>query len=385
MATDDAARLTDTRRPEDEEQARRYERGSLWLRLANVALLTAALLLFLVSGASVGLRDAVRDITGNVWLQVTLYTVAVLTAWSLVTLPWEFVTGFRREHRYDLSTQSLGSWLGDQAKGFLLSLVLTVVILNGAYWLLREVGDWWWLWAAGGMVLLSVLVTSLGPVLFIPLFYKLRRIEDPALTERLTRIAEREGAQVIGVYRMEMSAKTRRANAMVAGLGRTQRIILGDTLMDGFTPEEIEVVVAHEVAHYRHRDLWKGIGVSALLTFVGLLIASRVLDTLADRGALEGPADIAALPLLLLSLGVYGAITLPLGNAYSRRRESLADEAALRATGLVTPFIGAMRRLAALNLANPSPHPLVEAIFYSHPSIARRIAMAERWQAAVRA
>ena len=201
------------------------------------------------------------------------------------------------------------------------------------------------------------------------------------LTQRLTTVAEREGAGVLGVYRMGMSAKTRKANAMVAGLGRTQRIILGDTLLDGFPPEEIEVVVAHEVAHYRHRDLWKGIAVNAVVTLAGLFLASRVLDALAGVGPLAGPADIAALPVLVLSLGVVGLVTLPLANAYSRWRETLADLAALRATGLVEPFVGAMQRLAALNLANPAPHPLVESIFYSHPSIARRIALAERWRA----
>jgi STE24 endopeptidase len=265
----------------------------------------------------------------------------------------------------------------DQAKSSVLGLVLGVLLLELLYWLLRTAGGWWWAWAAAAMALLGVVLTSLGPVLFIPLFYKLRRIDDPALAERLTAIAAAEGARVIGVYRMEMSAKTRRANAMVAGLGRTQRIILGDTLMDGFTPDEIAVVVAHEVAHYKHRDLWSGIAAGAALNVVGLFLASRVLDTLADRGPLEGPADLAALPLLLLGLGVYALITMPLGNAYSRWRESRADREALHATALTAPFISAMRRLASLNLANPDPHPLVELLFYSHPSIQRRIAMAE--------
>ena len=198
---------------------------------------------------------------------------------------------------------------------------------------------WWWLWAAVAITALSVLFTSLGPVLFIPIFFKLTRVEDPDLTARLTRVAEREGASVVGVYRMDMSSKTRRANAMVAGLGRTQRIILGDTLMDGFTPEEIEVVVAHEVAHYKHKDLWKGIAVSSVLSLVGLFAAARVLDALADHGPLEGPADLAALPVLLLSLGVYGLITLPLGATYSRWRESRADRAALRGISGAGPTI----------------------------------------------
>lgn len=372
-----AAEQTDA----DAERARQYERGSLWLRLFNLALVTAALLAFLLTGASVALRDWVRDVTGNAWLQVALFTVVLLTVWSVLTLPLEYVTDFRREHRYGLSNQTARAWLWDQVKGFLLSLVLGVLVLEVLYLLLREAGGLWWLWAAGGMVLFSIALTSLGPVLFIPIFYKLQVIEDPDLTERLTRVAEREGARVIGVYRMDMSSKTRRANAMVAGLGKTQRVILGDTLLAGFTPEEIEVVVAHEVAHYKHRDLWTGIVVSAALTLVGLLIAARVLDALADRGPLEGRADLAALPLLLLSLGVYGLITMPLGNLWSRWRETAADRAALRATEMTGPFIGAMRRLASLNLANAEPHPLIEAVFYSHPSIARRIAMAERFEA----
>ena len=362
------------------ERAREYERGTLRLRLAGLALGAVGLSVFLLSGLSVWLRDAVQDVSGNAWVQVALFGATAIVAWSLITLPWEYATGFRREHRYGLSNQSPGAWLVDQAKGFALGLVVGLVILELLYWLLRTAGGGWWLWAALAMTALSILFTSLGPVLFIPLFYKLRRIDDPDLTARLTAIAERQGARVIGVYRMEMSAKTRRANAMVAGLGRTQRIILGDTLMDGFTPEEIEVVVAHEVAHYKHKDLWKGIAVSAALSLVGLFAASRVLDALAGRGPLEGPSDLAALPLLLLSLGLYGLITLPLGNTYSRRREMLADRAALRTTGLREPFISAMRRLASLNLANPAPHPLVETVFYSHPSIAHRIAMAERSQ-----
>jgi STE24 endopeptidase len=367
--------------PADAETARRYERMSLWLRLLNAAIFGGALLLLLLSGGSVALRTAVRGLSDSAWMHVALYVAVLVSAYSLVTLPLDYATGFRREHRYGLSNQTVRGWLGDQAKSFLLSLVLSVVVLEGAYFLIRRGGDWWWLWAGVGMVGFSIIMTSLGPVLFLPLFWKLTRIDDRALTDTLTAIAEREGARVIGVYRMEMSAKTRRANAMVAGLGRTQRIILGDTLLDGFTPEEIAVVVAHEVAHYRHRDLWKGIAVSAVLTFSGLFIAAQVLKALAGSGPLEGPADVAALPLLLLSLAVYGVITLPAGNAYSRWRESLADRAALASTGLVRPFIGAMQRLASLNLANPTPHPLIEFVFYSHPSIARRIALAEAWTA----
>jgi STE24 endopeptidase len=362
-----------------DEDARRYERVSLWLRLLTTAFSVAVLAAFLFSGASVALRDWARAVSANAWVVVVLYGLVAAVGYALLSLPIEYVTDHRRERRHGLSSQTAGAWLADQAKSFAIGLVFALVGLEVGYWLLRRAGDWWWLWAGCGMVLVSIALTSLGPVLFLPLFYKLRRIEDAALTERLTRVAEREGARVIGVYRMGMSAKTRRANAMVAGLGRTQRIILGDTLLDGFPPDEIEVVVAHEVAHYRHNDLWWGIVVGAVLSFGGLFLASLVLRALAAVGPLEGQADIAALPVLLFSLGVYGLLTLPLNNAYSRWRESRADAAALEATGLAGPFSAAMRRLAALNLANAAPHPLIEAIFYSHPAIARRIARAEEW------
>jgi STE24 endopeptidase len=377
----DAAPTSDRPPPADAARARRYERTSLLLRLLNAAFAVAALVIFLVSGASVALRDLAERVSDAAVVQVAVFGLVVIAGWSALTLPISYLTGFRREHRWGLSRQPLRSWLADQAKSFLLGLVFSLLLLEAVYLLLRLAGGWWWAWAALGMLAVNAVMTALYPAVIMPLFWKLEPITDAALTARLTEIARRQGVRVRGVYRMAMSAKTRRANAMVAGLGRTQRIILGDTLLDGFTEDEVTVVVAHEVAHQAHGDLWKGLLVSGVIAAVGLWVAARVLEAVASIPPLRGPADLAALPVLLLSLAVFGLITLPLTNAYSRRREAAADRAALDATGLADALAGAMRRLAALNLANPAPHPLVEAIFYSHPAITRRIAMAEAWRA----
>src|SRR5829696_6086350 len=146
--TTTAGPATKRRGESDAERARAYERGSLWLRLLNLAIVTVALCLFLFSGASVALRDWVREHGGNEWLQVALFGAVLVTLWSVAMLPLEYLTSFRREHRYGLSNQSLAAWLIDQGKGFALSLVLGVLLLEALYFLLREAGERWWLWAA---------------------------------------------------------------------------------------------------------------------------------------------------------------------------------------------------------------------------------------------
>jgi STE24 endopeptidase len=205
-------------------------------------------------------------------------------------------------------------------------------------------------------------------------------LADEALRGRLTALAERAGARVLGVYRLDLSAKTKKANAALAGLGRTKRILLGDTLLNGFAPDEIEVVLAHELAHYRHGDLWKLIAWNSVTTLVGLKVADAVLQALLPRHGFAGVADVGAFPLLALSLLGFGLVTMPVNHAFARWRERLADVGALALTGNPAAFIRAMQKLADQNLADAAPHPVIEFLLHDHPALARRIAMAERWQ-----
>jgi STE24 endopeptidase len=187
---------------------------------------------------------------------------------------------------------------------------------------------------------------------------------------------------VRGVYRFDMSSKTRAANAAVVGLGNTRRIILGDTLIESFTGDEIETVLAHELGHHVHGDVGKGVVLQTALTLGGLHLASRVLAAGSAALGLRGIADVAGLPLLGLVLGVYGLVTMPLENTWSRWRETLADRYSLRATGKAAAFASAMTRLANQNLGEVSPPRWVEVALMSHPALGRRIAMARRFAAA---
>jgi STE24 endopeptidase len=364
---------------DQQQRAKQYEARHNLLFLAETGYTLVLLVLFLLSGASATLASWCREVAPNPWLHVALYGAVVVLSTKLLFLPLNFYGDYHLEHRFGLATQTLRSWVLDELKSLGLNLALGVVMLDILYFCLRQAGGWWWVAAGTFFLLFSVVLSALFPVLILPLFYKLEPLADEALCRRLSTLAERVGAKVLGVYRMTMSEKTKKANAAFAGLGRTKRIILGDTLLEHFTADEIEVVLAHEMAHYRHRDLWKMIAWGAMTTFLGLWIADAGLRWgLARLG--DAPVwELAAFPLLALCLFAFGLLVMPLNNAFSRSREWKADRLVLELTGNRAGFIHAMRRLAEQNLADLSPHPVVEFLLHDHPSLARRTRWAEQW------
>jgi STE24 endopeptidase len=250
------------------------------------------------------------------------------------------------------------------------------------YWLLRATGPAWWLWAAGGYVLFAVVLVNLAPVLIMPLFNQYVPLgeEHAELAARLTALAARAGTRVSGVFRFDMSRRTKAANAALTGLGHTRRIILGDTLLDEFSVDEVETVIAHELGHHVHRDIPVGILVGALITLAGLGLASRALNWGTAALGFDGAADIAALPLFALTLGVFGLALMPLTNAYSRWRERLADGYALEATHKPEAFASAFVRLANQNLGDADPEPWAVFLFATHPPIRERVEAARRFR-----
>jgi STE24 endopeptidase len=256
--------------------------------------------------------------------------------------------------------------------------VIGLLVLEVIYALLRAAPQTWWLWAAGAMLLFSVVLANLAPVLLMPLFNKFVPLGDEHadLARRLMRLAERANTRVRGVYRFDMSRRTRAANAALTGIGSTRRIILGDTLIDSFTPDEIETVLAHELGHHVHRDIPIGIVVESVVTLIGFGAAAIIIQWGATALGFAGPSDIATLPLFALAMGAFGVITMPLGNGYSRWRERRADEYALSATGNGEAYASALTRLANQNLADADPEAWVEFLLYSHPALSKRIAMA---------
>ena len=254
-------------------------------------------------------------------------------------------------------------------------MVGALLALLGAetlYALLRAT-PWWWLWGTAIFLAGYAGLAWLAPVWLLPLFYRLVPLDDVNLRDRLLRVAARAGVPVLGVWVLDQSRKSRTANAAVVGLGATRRIVIFDTLIKEFSADEIEVVLAHEMAHQVHNDIGRGLLVQGALTLATFWLADHGLRAGIERLGLTGLADLAGLPLFGLILMGVGLVSLPLGNGWSRRVERQADDFALQMSGHPAAFIAAMERLGTLNLAERDPHIVKEILLYSHPSIGRRI------------
>jgi STE24 endopeptidase len=354
-----------------------YQRQKLIARLSNLVLSVAVLtVLALLAGPALG--EMVSGWVGpDRWLRLAVVTVVLGLALELVTLPLDFWSGFILEHRYQLSNQTLRGWIWRQVKGWLLGGVFGLLMVFGLYALLWFSGPAWWLWAALGWLAVTLLLGRLLPVLILPLFYKVTRLEAPALAQRLERLAQGTGLTIEGVYRLHLSAETRKANAALAGLGRTRRVLLGDTLLDEFTPEEIEVVFAHEVGHHVHRHLPKLVVWSVLLAGAGFWLVDVLLRATAPSLGYTGLDVPVALPLVMLVLSLFGLVLLPVQNALSRFFERQCDRYALERTGDRQAYRSAFLKLARMNKSDPDPSPFVIWLFYDHPAIRQRLALAD--------
>jgi STE24 endopeptidase len=362
---------------ERQKQARQYARIRRRLMVVDLALGGVYVILWLALGWSVGLRGWVETISHAPAIALTLYAIGFAVPYTLIDTPLSYYSGFVLPHRFGQSNQSFWHWVGDQAKGLAISAPLGLGLLQVIYWLLRAAPDLWWLYAAGVMLLFTVVLSSLAPVLILPLFYKFTPLEDDDLAQRLIELAERAGTHVRGVFRFDMSTRTKSANAALMGLGNTRRIVLGDTLLDEFSADEVETVLAHELGHQVHKDIPLGIAFNTALTLLTFWVAGLALRWGVNALGLAGIADPAGLPLLALVGGVLGLIAMPLGNAYSRWRERLADRYALESTRKPDAFADAMTRLANQNLAEADPERWVVLLLYSHPPIRERVAAAQ--------
>jgi STE24 endopeptidase len=370
----------------NEDKATRYHRRKRRAEILSTAAAAFVLLTLLLTGASLYLREVASFVGMNVPFfedaaTVAAFAIILSLLLHLIELPFAYYQGFLLEHRYGLSNETFGQWLRDQLKALVLAVLFGVVGASGVYWALRHIPEWWWAVSAAVFVVLAVIVVQLAPVVLLPLFYSFKPLDRPALVERLTRLAERARTRIAGVYEWALSAHTKKANAALAGIGRTRRILLSDTLLADYSDDEIEVVLAHELSHHVHHDLWRGLALQTLLLFAGFFIAARVLLVLAEPLALRGMDDPAGLPLLMLVGGACSIVFLPLANAMSRAHERRADRYALEATRQPAAFISAMKRLAQQNLAEENPSPVVQWLFYSHPPIRERIDAARRWSA----
>jgi STE24 endopeptidase len=263
--------------------------------------------------------------------------------------------------------------MGDQAKAAIVGLLFTLAAALVLYGSMRTSAGWWWLLCAIAFALVDLALANVAPVLLLPLFYQFRPLERDALRERLVALSQRAGVPVLGAFEWGLGEKTRRANAALVGLGRTRRILVSDTLLADYSDDEIEVILAHELAHHVHRDIWTALAVDSAVATGGLWAADLIARTWGGGFGISGPLDPAALPLLVLSASAVSLLLTPLGNAWSRHNERRADRFALGLTDRPSAFISAMRRLGAQNLAEQRPSAPVLWFFHTHPTIDERI------------
>jgi len=365
--------------PVDSPEARRYNRIQRWLGIADFVVGSAFLVLLLVTGWSGWLRDlALRRGFQNYTLAVFLYLFFLLLISKGLALGLDYY-GFQLEQRFQLSTQRFRSWLWDEVKGFLLGLVMAAIVVELLYFMIRQSPQHWWLITWALFMGLFILLAQLAPVVLFPIFYKFEPLDNEDLRRRLVQLGERAGTRVRGVYRWKLSEKSKKANAALTGLGSTRRIILADTLLDNYAPEEIEAVLAHELGHHVHRHILKSILVQAAITLLGFWIANFVLHYAVDHHLFEELSDFANLPLLAITATLLSLLLMPALNAYSRYNERQADRYAFESITSVDPFISSMNKLAQQNLAERTPSKWIEILFHSHPAISRRVAAAEAW------
>ena len=359
------------------DQAKAYQRKRQLLTFIHLILTPSLLLVAIVMPISQMFNLWSFQISSNLYAALACYFVFFALYTLIFDFPLAFYSGFLLEHQFALSNQTLLAWVKDFFKKSALSFLLSLLLLEGLFALIWNFPSLWWIFAWAGYALVSFGLGKVFPVLIVPLFYKYGKLENQSLKEKIFNLANRYGLPLENVYTLDLSKTTKKANAAFMGMGKTKRVVLSDTLLANFTEEEIETVVAHELGHFKHHDIWKQLGLGILTSLAGFWIVFRLMEPLTHFFGFNGPADIASMPLLFLIFYVFGLGLMPLQNGFSRCLERAADGFALSACPDRNVFISCMEKLGKVNLADPDPHPLYEWIFYDHPSIGKRIRMAK--------
>jgi STE24 endopeptidase len=364
----------------NEDKATLYHRLQRRASFAATLVGVVFLALLTISGGAAALARFVESLVGSWRPAVAATFVAILIAvHELLVLPLALYRGVTLERRFGLSSESLSHWWLTQLKALVVGGLLTIVVAAVLSVLIAWSPERWWAIASALFAALLVGMVWAAPVWLFPIFYDFKPLDRPALAARLVALAHRVGASVSGVFEWRLGDRTRKANAALVGIGATRRILLSDTLLDTHSDDEIEVILAHELAHHVHGDLWSGLAVQMASTAVGLYAAHRALTALAGPLDLRGVDDVAGLPIVALAAGAVSLAVVPLANAVSRAHERRADRFAIDQTGNAAAFGSAIRRLSAQNLAEETPPAWIEAMFHSHPSTARRLEAARRW------
>ena len=354
--------------------SKKYNNIKLTVSIVNGILTFLLLLLFVWGGYSKQLVNYISGLTNNNYVILILYVVVLSILFTIIFFPLSYYSEFYLEHKFKLSNQTFFGWLWENTKETLVGAAIGIPLLLAFYYVLNTFGDLWWLPFAILLFFVSVVLAKIVPVFILPLFYKIKPIENNDLKEGIIKLSKDVNMKIENVFQFNMSKNTKKANAAFTGLGKTKKILLGDTLLDEFTNDEIETVIAHELGHYKHKHIVKNLIIGTLSSFVTLYLLALLYSNSLSWFGFENITDIAALPILALWGMLLGILQAPLTNILSRKFEYEADEYSVKVTNKPEVFIGTLEKLNEQNLGDKEPHPFVEWFFYSHPSIKKRIA-----------
>ncbi len=362
------------------EKNKEYQKKRNLLYFAGILLTSVILYGAIGLGLTFWFYDWAQSLNQSPYGIVFLYFL-FFSLYSLVlSFPMSVYSGFILEHQYQLSNQTFFSWLWEWLKKQILGFVISTPLVLLLYILIWNFQTSWWFLGWVGYAIFSLVLGKLFPVVIVPLFYKYSPIQDQVLKARIEALANRFDLKIRNISSLNLSKTTKKVNAAFTGFGKTKRVILGDTLLESFNHDEIETVLAHELGHCKNHDIWKQFIFGAILSLAGFWLAYQLLNGLSTQLGYEGAGDVRSFPLFSLIFFVFGLIMSPAGNTFSRYAENKADQFALEATKNKSSFISAMQKLSDMNLADPNPNPLIEFLLYDHPSIGKRIRMAEQYR-----
>ena len=359
--------------------SKKYNNIKLGFSIGEGVLSFVLIFLFVATGLSLGLQNYLNHFTSNSYFLFLLFTLITGIVGAIIFSPISYYTGFYLEHKYNLSNQTFIKWIWEGAKGVAVSSVIGLPILLIFYYTLNRFGNLWWLPFAIILFLVSVILARVVPILILPLFYKVTPIDDEDLKNRISVLAKDAGIKVENVYKFNMSKNTKKANAAFTGIGKSKRILLGDTLLENYSKDEIETVIAHELGHYKRKHIIKNIIIGTFASFLTLFLISVFYKISIQWFGFDKITLIAALPILSLWIMLIGLIQTPLTNMLSRKYEYEADEYAVSSTRKPVSFKSTLAKLTEQNLGDKDPHPFIEWFFYSHPSIKNRLSALEEF------
>jgi STE24 endopeptidase len=357
-----------------QSQAKKYNNIKLTVGIVKGIVSFILLLLFIVSGYSLQLENSIRNCISNDYGVLVVYVIVIGFVSSVLFFPVNYYTEFYLEHKYNLSNQTFGKWILENLKEAAVGSAIGFPMLIVFYFVLNYFGQMWWLPFGIIVFILSVVLARIVPVFILPLFYKITPVEDESLKERIIYLSNDAGMKVENVFKFDMSKNTKKANAAFTGLGKSKRILLGDTLLDNYSNDEIETVIAHELGHFKKKHIIKNIITGTVFSFLTFFLIAYFYSTSVSWFNFISILQVSALPLIALWGSLIGLILEPITNSLSRKYEYEADEYAVLATNKKEAFISTLEKLTDQNLGDREPHLLIEWFFYSHPSIKKRIA-----------